>query len=494
MTVQTYVNNPHSDPHAGTADPLPTNELAPFDWGLGFALKHFGALFQLALVPALIKIAIGYLEFYRPLTVRQGFLIALVYLGAKTWLLVTIMLLSIAVLQGAQYHLWSFARRALLTMPKVLISSVALSSLVIAFFLAPWMYLFALFLIWAPLFVAAEIPAKSFRKDDEEEDFELEDEEIRSEVRMRRRIMRYFSDKPIWDLGFARSIQLTTNRRNFITTIQLALLFLVALTFPLATVVAFAGYYHGFGWVIFESIFSSVCYALVMGIACGTFLRLLPKDAFAELGILAETVRAQPVRKSFRLHGKLFPFFLIALIGGLATKATLDYVIVNNSRPPSLKSTLEKVEVTKQQIILTFQFEDKTNLFRWLNPQSFQLELLPDQPGPVSAAAPQPKSAVKPDAAKPEAVKPDAAKPEAAPTGTPEPKAHHLLEPQRVMPFTADGKPLPEDNFTPYDKPLRLVFYYENSLAEEQHSGKYVLYLQPLMGEPQPFHEGRFGS
>jgi len=446
---------------------------------LGFALKHFGALFQLALIPALIKICIGYLEYYRPLTVRQGFLIALLYLGAKTWLLVTIMLLSIAVLQGAQYHLWTYARRALLTMPKVLISSVALSSLAIAFFLAPWMYLFALFLIWAPLFVAAEIPAKSFRKDDEEEDFDLEDEEVRTEVRLRRRIMRYFADKPIWDLGFARSIQLTTNRRNFITTVQLALLFLVALTFPLATVVAFAGYYHSFVWVIFESIFSSVCYALVMGIACGTFLRLLPKDAFAEIGIMADAVRGQPVRKSFRLHGKLLPFFLIALVGGLATKATLDYVIVNNSRPPSLKSTLEKVEVTKQQFILTFLLEDKTNLFRWLNPQNFELEVLPDQPAPAEKVPQQADGA---------------ATPEPSATGTPERKKHNFLEPQRVLPFTAEGKPLPEDNFTPYDKPLRLVFYYENPLTEEQHSGKYVLYLQPLMGEPEPFQEGRFGS
>jgi len=466
VSVQSYVQVPERDS---------SDNLAPFDWGLGFAFAHWRALIQIALAPALIKVGLRYFEFFRPLSLRQSFLIAAIDVGTKAWLLASIMLLSILVLQGSHYRVSTLLQRALFSMPKVLLSSFVLLMVVGAFFLAPWMYLFVLFVVWAPFFCAAEITAKSFREEADDFEYELEEGFEEALPRMKPRVVRYFADRPIWDLGFARSIQFAANRRNFIATVQLALLLLLALTLPLATVVAVTGFYHNFGWIIFESFFSYIIHSLVIGIGCATFLRLLPKEIFDEIGVLPESVTNLKLRKPFRLHGRIFPFFFLALLGGLATKATIDYIIVNNSKPPSLISALEKVEKTDYQVIVTLRLEDRASLFRWLNPQSFQLEYLPEGApggGEVEKTAANASSDSANSSAKTEV------------------KKVELLEPERVIPYSLDGKLLPEDGFVPSSKPLKLVLYYERQTPEAKSAKRFILHYVPLIGEEERFVEG----
>ncbi|MFN8390772.1 MAG: hypothetical protein U0136_10815 [Bdellovibrionota bacterium] len=457
--------------------------LAPFDWGVAFALRHVGILFQISLIPALLKIFLRYVEYYRPISPRNAFLIVVLDLGAKTWLLVTIMLLCIISLQGVRVALPALARRALLSMPKVMVSCVCLILIVAAFFLAPWMYIFVLFLLWAPIFTACEIPAKSFRAEEGEDD-DLDDEDIvRPERRILRHRIRYFADKPLWDLGFARSIHFAANRRNFVVTVQLALLFLVALTLPLATVVALAGYYHSFGWVIVESVLSFFVFSLVLAAACSSFLQLLPPEVADELGIVEIAPRSQILRRPIRFHGRILPFFLLALLGGMATKATIDYIIVNNTKPPTLVSRVNAVQINKQQFIITLDLEDKKNLFRWLSPLSFQLQVVPD-----NVPSKETPAAVKPSPSPGKETAP-------APTDSGDSaKQLDLLEPDRAMPFTIQGEPLPEESYIPYSKPLRLVLYFANSSHDADLKGKYVLYYVPVIGDPEKFAEGRIGG
>ncbi len=461
-------------PHLGRVD-----FLAPFDWGLAFALRHTAAIFQISLFPALLKVFLRYVEYFRPLSPRDAFLIIILDLGAKTWLLVTIMLLCIVSMQGIRAGIWSIGRRALLSMPKVVMSCVVLLVIVAAFFLAPWMYIFVLFLLWAPIFCAGEITAKSFREDSDVDEIFDDEDVVRSEERLKARRIRYFADKPIWDFGFSRSIHFAANRRNFIVTVQLALLFLVALTLPLAAIVTLAGYYHGFLWVIVESFFSYFAFGLVLAVACATFLKMLPNEAVDEIGIVNGFPPGQILSRPLKFHGRIFPFFLLALLGGVATKATIDYIIVNNTKPPTLVAHVENIEVTKQQFVVILQLEDRRNLLRWLSPLSFQLQLISDQ----TAAGPEKKELAA------NAV-PDAE----IGNSKPQKKEGQLLEPERAMPYALDGTPLSEENFVPYAKPLRLVLYFSNPLKEAETKGRYVLHYVPVIGESEPFLEGHFGE
>ena len=448
--------------------------MSPFDWGLNFAISHFPALLQAALIPALIKVFLRYVEYYRPIPPRQAFIVVALDLGTKAWLLVTIMLLCIAAMQGERPAVWHLAQKALLTMPKVLMSCVCLLIVAAAFFLVPWMYLFVLFLVWAPFFCAAEIKAKSFRAEEAEDDaHDLYDEDSpRPPARFR-----YFADKPVWDFGIRRSILFTANRRNLVVTVELALLMLVALTLPVAVVVAFAGFHHSFNWIVVESILSSSVNSIVLGIAAASFLRLLPREAVEELGIDRPAIPQIPAKRALRLHGKLLPFFLIALLGGLATKATVDYIIAINSKPPNLVTTVDKVELTEHQIIINLSLQDDRNLFRWLSPLSLKLQV-----SPSSSSADE---SVKPAAA--------ASAAEVDPERS-EIKAEDLLEPQRVMPYRTDGSPLPEYNFVPHKGPLRLSVHFENAKKDPKAKGAYTLYYVPLYGKPEPFVKGTFGE
>ena len=468
-----------------------TNLIAPFDYGLSFAMRHAGALLQISVLPALLKIFLRYVEYFRPLTPRDAFLIIVLDMGAKTWLLVTVMLLCIITLQGRRASVFQIGQRALISMPKVIMSCVFLMMIAAAFFLAPWMYIFILFLMWAPIFCATEITAKSFREEDADDEADFEDPGSVVASSLRQRPLRYFADRPIWDLGFARSIHFAANRANFIVTLQLALMFLVALTVPLAFVVSIAGYYHSFGWVVLESFLSFFTFAMVLGTAGAAFLRLLPKSAIEEIGIVDEQWTAQVLDKPLRFHGRIFPFFLLALLGGIATKGTIDYIIVNNTKPPTLVSHLESVNFNPKQVVISLKLEDKKNLFRWLSPLSFQLELIPDLASVPEAAkaapAPVPSPAAAAAPAAPE--KNDASKADAKPEKEPV-----LLEPQRAMPYAPDGTALPEETFVPYDKPLRLVLYFENPLKPEQSKGRYILHYVPVIGESEAFISGHFGE
>jgi hypothetical protein len=464
------------------------DSLAPFDWGLAFALRHIGILFQISLFPSLLKVFLRYVEYFQPVTARDVFLINVLDLGAKTWMLVAVMLLCIVSLQGERVNFWSLCRRALLNMPKVAMSAIFLLIIGVTFFLAPWMYIFVLFLLWAPIFCAGEITARSYRSEEEEEDYDDEDL-VRPEDRFKPRYVRYFADKPIWDLGLTRSMHFAASRRNFVVTVQLAMLFLISMTLPLTIVVTVAGYYHSFDWVIVESFFSFFLFALSLAITGATFLKLLPHDAAEEIGISASPPREQIVRRPLHLHGRIFPFFLLALLGGLGIKATLDYIIANTIKPPTLISSLEQIQRTDQQLIFTLHLEDKQNLFRWLGPVSFQLEVTPDEPASDETAAkqaPAEKKAAEGDK--------DKDKTDAAAAEKPKKKELKLIEPERSMPFTPEGAPLSEYSFVPYDKPLRLVLYFENPLKKDQRSGSYILYYVPNIGEPQPFINGRFGD
>ena len=423
--------------------------VTPFERGVSFAGLHLRELFVSALLPVVIGTCIGCLQRVVVLTHQQFFLLGILSFAMICWLFLSVFLLLLKSFQtaGKRVVVIEISKQALLFLPKVFVSFLTLFLLVTGMMLVPWLLPIAPFLIWAPLFVAGEINAKSQQLPAEDDDDFDDSYNVR---RANERPTQYFSRRPIWDLGFSRSVNFAMRHRG--ATFQLFILLLASLILPKAAIVLAAGHYYGLAWEIPERVLSSLSAAAFFGAATSTFLFLLPKSAHEEIGFSAEVIPSlmsmvSPLYR--RGWGLVFCLAALTISGAWPVWTS---IVRQAAKPPEAAVTLEKFEKTKDQLIFTLNLNDPLMSYRWLIPVQLRLGIKPD--GIVVAE--------KEDDGRLESEKSEAEKEEEKKLAM----RPALLLPQRVMPYAADGKALDETRFAPHEGPLKLVVYYENPERE----------------------------
>ena len=477
-----------------------------FDAGLAFVWNHRRRLLQGGFIAGLIEIALTYSQYFFRLTQQQVFLVLICGVGATAWMMTYAGLFCLNVFKKTETTPPRLALKALQSMPKVVLSYIVLVAIAMALFSFPPLLIFAIFGIWAPAFCVAELFALPLKEVEESPDDAFdEDVMFRKVIRFR-----FFQGRPLWDLGFARSIAFVG--QNFGLSLQFSLFAWAVAVIPAGVMLSLAGYYPSFSSLMLEILGANLLQVMLLGVGMVSFLLLLPQDARAELGLpnaedLMAGISRTSVPEVLKIQNKKYPLLVVICLGMFSTMMTWTWVQHQHTMPTSVQVSLEGAQVTKDRMIITLQLADNEQLFRWLDTNSLRLEIkepsaekvaaVPAVPAgeksslvPTEGAA-EPASPVTPtlgEAVISQAVK-SASDTPASPADATKPKEPKLIEPERVMPFGVDGTPLDEQNFTPYSRPLRLVLYFARP---KETSGKFALYHSSMFGLGTPILEGEF--
>lgn len=453
---------------------------SPFERGVLFVRSRFLACIAIGVVASTVYSLGLYLQHYFPLSAQEQLLVIFLRIGSLAWLIMSSFLLAAEGLAGRPVSVLSVAARALAAMPKVVLSFLCF--LVAALFAvnAPPIVVFVMFLLWAPFFCAGEYyspPIPRREPDDDESTFD--DDGPGASPRIRPGFFRY---RPLWDLGFARSVQFTS--RNFLFTLQYALILWVTAVGPHALVVLFAGYYLGFEAHLVQTMLAGIAETIAAVIGAVGFISVLPQDAVNELksdeksaaplaAATADGARADN-RNGIREN---LPFLFLVLIGIGATHYFWSWIQHEVSIPPGVHIEAEKAELLDGRLLLVVRLEDPEFRLRWFMPESFRLDLRPADPPAKPAPAKPAETTVA----------------ETSPTPQGTPAEPELPSPARAMPYALDGSELSEENFTPYAEPLRLKLYFEVGEAAGTRGTYSLLYVTPF-GKKETVLNGEYAA
>lgn len=449
--------------------------LLPIDWGIGFALAHKWSLFGLALLPTVLELIASYVMYSSRLLRQEAMLMLLLSSIANVWLHIAALMLVIELVRGKNaVSITKLGLRAFVALPKPLISYL-LTILIISFgifqaFLIPGLVFIGL-LIWAPAFCVGELYAKPVKKRDPDD----------TEAGAGGPIP-FFTGRPPWDLGLARSWRLAG--RSFFTSFQLALLFLAAIVVPMAAVDLISDASLGYSTEALKVIFSSLLGALVKGVWAGTFVALIPPDARAEIGIDSypdlSAVCAPKKVKMMRYEGRLGPQFAVLFLCAVSTWIYFQNTIERTKMPQAVSTELLEAEEQKGELVLTVRLIDPRQEFRWFTPERFRLEFdAPEIEAPEPLAAPP----VTGSAAE---LRP----PAAAPPQEPE---RELLAPTKIVAFDQNGIILPLDKLSPVQGAIKIVLHFQPK-KPSQLDHPFALYYHSFSGPGEPVVHGELSS
>ncbi len=405
-------------------------------------------------------------------------------------------MLCVETVQGKMISPIELSLRALINVPKVFLSVMFV---VMAFFVlllyAPPLSVFALFLVWAPAFAAAEVYAPlPERKIEDEFTGEEEGEDYIVPSRRAGRAsakFAYFTGRSIWDLGVMRSIRFA--RENLATSLRIVLLVWFARVAPEALSSFIIGLDSGFLAVSFRAIFATLIHTFALGVWAGTFIIFLPMVAKAEIGV--ESYR-DPVEfiggRRFLapiLGDRNLPFAVFAIFAAIFTWVLFEEGAHQLSVPKDAKIEFVSSEVRGENLALTIRLEDSAREFRWLDPDSFVVLLRGlEEESPAAgkvAVAPVVTSSTNPSAS---GVKEGAEEGNKTSAGDKVLKGEEgpsILRPKRSRVYLEDGKELDAENFTPAFKPLKITLFFElpEVLTKSQKVG---LSYQSIKGLSKP--------
>ena len=173
-----------------------------FDSALAFAWIHRKQLLQAGFVAGIIEILLTYTRYFLQLSQQQFFLLLMIGVGSISWLMTYAGLYCLSVFKKETHKPLALAVKAFQSMPKTVLSYIVLVAIAMALFSFPPLLIFAIFGLWAPAFCVAELTALPLKEVDEGPDDDYDDEVVYRKVIH----FRFFQGRPLWDLGFARSI------------------------------------------------------------------------------------------------------------------------------------------------------------------------------------------------------------------------------------------------------------------------------------------------
>ncbi|MBP9838272.1 MAG: hypothetical protein KBC84_06120 [Proteobacteria bacterium] len=448
----------------------------PLDVGVAFAFKHLNQILIFSLPASIVVSFLSYVNLFFPLNYQQSFLLGAINLCVVTWLLVAVMLFSIKKIQGQAMDWKIIAIDAVIVMPKVIISYAFLVLIILSFAALPFLLFFVLFLFWAPFYSAAELAIKKNPVEDEEDDDEQSDlfSDTEEDIPFVKRKLTFFENKPIWDLGFSRSTNFVS--KYYLITIALIMLIWISMILPRAIAVKLGGIYLSYPYVVIEVFLSFALYAIILCIASVSFLMAHPKEAFKEFGIDEKNENFQKLSqtKVARNKSRLLVFFCLLLVGIFATGPVWKFFINQRTAPASLVTTVEKIEVNEKQLILNVILKDDSNLFRWLEPTSFRLEV-------------EDENYVMPEKEKDLSQIEDAL----LSLQLENTDFNKLIVPDRVMAYSLKNEgsslvlneELGEDNFAPHQGDIKIAVSFPNRLKDKAKKTKFSLYHLSIIGD-----------
>jgi hypothetical protein len=417
----------------------------PLLTGLRFAWENRWVLLLLGLLPLLLELIITEDQFKHALPDRVILFVHVPLLAlARAWRLAVIAMYAIQLGQGRPQSLPTIGISALQNLPKILISFALLFVLtLLGILLAPLMC-FVVFFIWAPFFCVGELFVPDPPPRDEDSDYGWDDDPAEPEQQ------RVFIGRGVLELGFGRSIGLAS--RNLAPTLQVAALFWFLSTAPEALVWLIMGPHVSLPGLMAQCVVSSVATVFALGTVSSVFLNLLGRDARLELGLPQEEEPAPagfgPYRRPLRLDRMFLAMMMLVSIAAVST--WYQQQVAERQRAIPVGAAIETLGavVEGDRIAVTLRLTDPTNELRWLDPNRFVLsvggaaderemrsgigmELIRGLGGPSAESQPGEKLPAK-----------------------------ELAMLSRAYPFNTEGQPIENSNFTPYDKPLKLVLYF----------------------------------
>lgn len=427
------------------------------NWGLLFSFAQLKELLIFAAFPCLVKLLAAYLLYFEHFALKERLFVTYVVTAfADCWLLVVVLLFLISRNRGEYVSRIELASRALINLPKPLLSYVLTSVLVLAGLplIFPGLMLFALF-AWAPAFCIGELFG-AHRSDEvlsnDEEFFSLDGADEKERQRS------FFSYKEIWELGFQRS--LFAARGQLQSAFYLFLLILASVVLPLTASDLLMPRDAEFFNLSLRIFFSSFLNAIVTGVWAGSFLVILPQRAREELGVssLADygSMLPERLRKNLSLERNFkVQLMLLVIIGGASW---YDYrQLREESRfSTSAQLTLLSSESKNGELHLVVQLQDPKRKLIWLQPQRFELLLKLSSFGAEQTNVSQER-----------------------------------LKLSRFNAFDENGVFLAADSYLAMRQTIRLMLSFPLPLLEAGKSYQYSLIYRPDIG-PQPMlAEGR---
>jgi hypothetical protein len=441
--------------------PVPSLSIRPIGWGLSFAFSRKRSLFFWSLIPAIVEVIISWQVFSGPNSPQLVFLLQVLQAIASAWLLTVITMIAIQSQRGEAISPASIASRAMRNLPKTFISYAALVCVVVfSLFVLPLVFL-ALFFIWAPLFCVGELYAEN----DSEADDEIYDGEFDEDEELSRRPLYFFKNKSVLELGFARSLQF--GARHIGTTFKLAVLIIFASVFPVASVDLLTPGYESFTPKVIKIFFSSFCSAMVVGIAAGAFLVMLPVAAREELGVMGLSNEIGD-RKRFRnLDRRVVPFVGMLLVSLGCGALIWQNMVVEHRMPTNVLSEVRSSKVIGKQFVVDLRLSDPNRRFRWFNSEGFSIRYSVgrstlmglNESGATSNSMLAPSEA------------------STAKSGEEE----KTIKATRLVALDANGSEIPLERLLPHDGPLLLRIYFdkpEDSVPAVEYSIYYTSYFE----------------
>lgn len=333
---------------------------------------------MLVVGPLLLQLVCTHLAFRYPLDQEEWLVIAFCLMVAEAWLLNSIVIFHLEHLRAYPSRLNEISKRALKFLPKVLLSFAAVIAIAAGSAFIPVLLALVPFLIWAPIFSAAEAFAKVLprKEESEEESFEglFGDDGPDAEDRPQH----LFTGMAIWDLGLGRSFGFSG--AAFPLTLELVVLMWCAHVMPNAICYFLFGSAFNYTVEILALVISALASAVLISSAVAAFFSLLPKVARDELEL-------PKVEQTVREGGRWSPTrgFVLLLLSPLAGLSTFYLVSIMQDRSlPPTNLVVDATQVTRRGEYLNWnvKLEDPEHNFRWLDPNRYRL-VFRHQPAPV---------------------------------------------------------------------------------------------------------------
>jgi hypothetical protein len=346
-----------------------SHKMGGIDLGLGFAVAHRKVLFTLVLMPIAVKVLLMIWQPQPILKAQQLFLFAVVNLFADSWLLTAVVMMTLQFArEGKVGTPKEIGLRAVQFLPKVFVSYGLLFMIVASAFLLFPLLVFAVFFIWAPYFCIAESFAAL--PDPDNDDLYGSDEDDSSESQ---RIVRWFTGKSVFEMGFARSVHLAGAHVS--TTMQLVLLMWVVNVVPIAALTLITPTYEGGFTLALKAMVSTVSMVFVLCAAAVVFLSCVPDEALAEIKIDTRWRDKFKLVENARLRFQnRAPVIVIAVaVAALSTYSlNLDFR-ASHIPPAELTATASAVAWQHQALRVELTLSDPKGDFRWFSENGIRL-------------------------------------------------------------------------------------------------------------------------
>ncbi len=436
------------------------SSIVALDRGIGFAIAHKGLLLFLCLLPAVLEISAAYFQYASPLDQQQLFLVILLTLASKAWLLAVVLIACVTYFRGEELTVGNLAKKGFRYLPKIFLSYAALLSLVLCSALVLPLVFLVLFLVWAPAFCVGELFVPQDKQKDLHDD-EPHDEDYFAKSRAPKPKLSFFKNKSIFELGFARSLQF--GAKHAVLTLQVAILIWFANVLPSALVDVLSGSYYGFASTVAKIFLSSYGDVLATAVSGCAFIMLLPSEAKTEIGV-SDDAQMPKISRIASFQGRSWIFFLLSVVAAGSTYVVLSHALSAEEMPQGVLSEVRTAEKFNEQFVVELHLNDSQRAFRWLNPYNFLLTFSKDASGTLSTADSEGKEA-----------------------------EEKFQVPTRVVAYGLNGEELNMERLSPSYKPLSLKLYFELP-SDLPDNGTYRLHYKSYLESSREIANGSFGS